>query len=531
MEAVNRLSVEGANPDSGVANLVYEGNILKVNSETGQWDISQGESDFTPKAEDIKAPEAEFAPRDGAPIEKIPSRPTTEISTEKSFSEGASVEDEPNQLEGAPVNSFRASDLSLEDDGAEVFSANSAEGAPVTPVEEPIAPIEEVRPQEEVPSSQEPVSQEGAPVETIQDASLETMHKNAQELEVYKQLLEEDKLDSIRSYQELSSEDYNKIYKTADDYLKQGRFNNLDPKKSEIVQYFQYIEKAEELQKILNTNLFEGPEVESIITIREKSAELARYMFELSDQLNDSNQQFFITTDSTDFAQEISKITGVDNLSDSQKEVLAQIFNEFKNLKNNGEVNLVYKGTDATFNPYNHGRSLINYVEDIIKNHNETSGENTIKDFIANLSEEQRKNLSEDQLKDLYEDYSNNLSGEEEGQLEQDFSETVDELANKEYDVAQSLNKATNFGKQIYSMKSLDFSNPETSFKLYGENTSFSNELNKIVGEDNFYESLSSEQKSAYEEVIKKIQELPDNSMGNRKSSFIMRSFVRNLVE
>ena len=49
-KAVNRLSVEGANEDSGAANLVYKGNILKINSETGDWEILQGSSKFEPKA-------------------------------------------------------------------------------------------------------------------------------------------------------------------------------------------------------------------------------------------------------------------------------------------------------------------------------------------------------------------------------------------------------------------------------------------------------------------------------------------------
>ncbi|NCD01063.1 hypothetical protein EOL94_03150 [bacterium] len=52
-KAVNRLSVEGANEDSGVANLVYEGNILKINSETGDWEILQGSSKFEPKAVEL----------------------------------------------------------------------------------------------------------------------------------------------------------------------------------------------------------------------------------------------------------------------------------------------------------------------------------------------------------------------------------------------------------------------------------------------------------------------------------------------
>jgi hypothetical protein len=54
-KAINRLSVEGANPDSGVANYVYEGNILKIDAETGQWELEQGEAEYEPQAKEMSS--------------------------------------------------------------------------------------------------------------------------------------------------------------------------------------------------------------------------------------------------------------------------------------------------------------------------------------------------------------------------------------------------------------------------------------------------------------------------------------------
>ncbi len=70
-KAVNRLSVEGANPDSGVANLVYEGNILKINSETGAWDIIQGSSEFEPQAAELTDLSSEVEPEIGGDDEVL----------------------------------------------------------------------------------------------------------------------------------------------------------------------------------------------------------------------------------------------------------------------------------------------------------------------------------------------------------------------------------------------------------------------------------------------------------------------------
>ncbi|MCF7820581.1 MAG: hypothetical protein K9M44_03890 [Candidatus Pacebacteria bacterium] len=353
-KAINRLSTEGANPDSGVTNLVYKGNIVKVNSETGQWEITQGNSDFVPKAEELKNV-AEDVPsvREEIKIEKMPSRPSTKI---------------PEQdIQGAVVNK-------INQDGAEVINVDNVEGAEIHNVEDLDNDVEVIS------------------VDNGDGTEVEPLSDNVKGAEVHN------------------------------------------------------VENLDNDVEVISVDNGDGTEVEPLNNNTEN----------VENNLNIAN----------------------DN------EILDQL-----------------------------------------------SGKATIKNFLANLTEEQRNNLSFDDKWELFKKYNSNLSQEEQASFYQGFKELVDNTAKEQFNVAQILSKSNNFSGQINYLKNIKFSDSKKQFMLDGQRTSFAEELNKVVGKEDFYENLSTEQKNAFERLIKYIQKQEVSSMGKRKASSAMRDFMKSVVE
>ncbi len=164
--AINRLSVEGDNPDSGVANYVYKGNVLKVNSETGQWEIQQGDSSFAPKArgfnlEKISTPdtiEEVPVPEGKIPDENLFTEDTVSDNLEEAGADNISPKKEINADE-TEIPKEQLTNLEDEDDlgSEETLQDNGLEeeaGTDNNSLEEGISDGQTEQATEEIPNEQ-----------------------------------------------------------------------------------------------------------------------------------------------------------------------------------------------------------------------------------------------------------------------------------------------------------------------------------------------------------------------------------------
>ena len=353
--AINRLSVEGADPDSGVVNIMHEGNVVSVNSTTGQWGVGQGESPFAPEAGELS--QAPLARPAMEPLSKIDPLPAQELSPRS-----APVPD------SGPVGVYGeelASSVKPEPSGTDVLPEQEA------PTAEPLSQVREGEYGEvidDIPPSQEDVL-DGLKNEDANNMGYyRAAHENAANTEgagvtnMPKSSVENQTVSGGGGlFVEETTKGQSEYIQKFLAGLSEAERANLGA--DELKKLFEgYTEDLNPAEQVAADESFRGMVTESInqtldsAVIRSNSVNLANMIYQAKDILN-PEKVFIINGEETSFSAQLNNVSGVDKLYDSLSQLDKQKFEDI--------IQAIHD--KPMYRSQIHSKPLSNFVMEVVK--------------------------------------------------------------------------------------------------------------------------------------------------------------------